>query len=75
MVEYVGTELSAAALAHYHHATGRFPNAPIPFWLWSRYLVPHFGTQGGALAYAAAILVAWWLVVAARYGRGLVLRV
>ena len=72
---YVGSELSAAALAHYHHAVGGIADAPIPFWVWLRYLAPHFGTTGGALAYAGVILVLWWAVLAAMYRRRWFLRV
>ena len=75
IVVYVGSELTGAALAHYHHAVNAIPDAPIPFWLWTRYLVPTFGTSGGALAYAAAILVAWWLVLGVMYRRRWFLRV
>ena len=75
VVVYVGSELSAAALAHYHHAVQGIPNAPLPFWIWLRYLTPPFGTTGGALAYAGAILVLWWGVLAVMYQRSWFVRV
>jgi predicted acyltransferase len=75
IVVYVGSELAAAALAHYHHDVGRVIGAPIPFWLWARYLVPPFGLTGGALAYAVALLLAWWLVASVLFWRRWFLRV
>ena len=75
IVIYVGSELTAAALGRYHHAVAGIPNAPIPFWIWARYLVPHFGLRGGALAYAAAILAGWWVVLAVLYRLGLFVKV
>ena len=75
VVIYVGSELTGAALAHYHHAVPGIPDAPIPFWIWSRYLISPFGTLGGALAYAGAILFVWWLVLAVLYWRRWFLRV
>ena len=75
IVVYVGSELAAAALAHYHHDVGRIIGAPIPFWLWLRYLVPPFGFTAGALAYAVALLLGWWLVAAILYWRRWFLRV
>jgi predicted acyltransferase len=75
IVVYVGSELAAAALAHYHHDVGHVIGAPIPFWLWARYLVPPFGLTPGALAYAVGLLLAWWLVAWVLYWRRWFLRV
>ncbi|HZT68002.1 MAG TPA: heparan-alpha-glucosaminide N-acetyltransferase domain-containing protein [Acidimicrobiales bacterium] len=72
---YVGSELSAAALAHYHHLANGDPSAPIPFWIWHDHLAPHFGPSGGALVYACALLGAWWLVLAVLHRLGWYLRV
>lgn len=75
IVIYVGSELTADALAHYHHAVNHIPDAPVSFWIWLRYLEPHWGGAGGSLVYAAAVLVAWWLVLGVLYWRRLFLRV
>ncbi|HEX5268666.1 MAG TPA: DUF5009 domain-containing protein [Acidimicrobiales bacterium] len=75
VVVYFGSELSAAALAHYHHAVKGIPDAPIPFWIWLRYLTAPFGTTGGALAYAGAVLLLWWIGLAVLYRRRWFLRV
>lgn len=75
VVIYVGSELSAAALAHYHHAVRGITDAPIPFWVWLRYLTPHFGNTGGALVYAGVILLIWWVVLSVMYQRRWFLRV
>jgi predicted acyltransferase len=75
IVVYVGSELSAAALAHYHHDVGPVIGAPVPFWLWARYLTPPFGLKGGALAYGVGILLAWWVVAAVMFRRRWFLRV
>ncbi|HZU73208.1 MAG TPA: DUF5009 domain-containing protein [Acidimicrobiales bacterium] len=75
LLVYIGSELTAAALGHYHHALGDIANAPIPFFVWAHYLVPRFGPVAGALVYACAILGAWWLVLGGLFRRGLFLRI
>lgn len=72
---YVGSELSAAALAHLHHLSNGDPAAPVPFWIWHDHLAGLFGAPAGALVYACALLVAWWLVLGVMYRLSWYLRV